>query len=103
VDVEDHVGPRDDEVLVAAFEVRAAEIVSREVVALYRGPRGPVEDEDAFGQRLFQKLRSFLSLVHNKTGSGAGRRAVCPRPVNKSTSTNRRRLTGISRSTPADH
>ena len=54
--VEHDVGPREDEVLVAAFQVRAAEILRRQVALLNRGARRAVKHEDALGQQLFQHL-----------------------------------------------
>ncbi len=52
VDPLDHVGPSDDEELVAPFELGAAEVVGTEIGQLQVGPHGAVEDHDALGRRL---------------------------------------------------
>ena len=53
----DEIGPRQDQVLVAALEVRTSEILRRQVLALHPRPRRPVEHEDALGEKLLERLR----------------------------------------------
>ena len=52
----DDVRAREDEVLVAAFQVRPAEVLGRQVLALDPGPRGAVEHEDTLGEDLLKGL-----------------------------------------------
>ena len=52
VELADHVGAGEDEDLVAALEVGAAEVVGGEVGALQPGAEGAVEHEDALAQRV---------------------------------------------------
>ena len=51
----DEVGPGEHEVLVAALERRAAEVVGAEVVALHPGAERTVEHEDALAQRVEER------------------------------------------------
>ena len=55
----DDVGPRQDQVLVAALELRAAEVLRGQVLALHPGARGAVEHEDALGEELLERLGPF--------------------------------------------
>ncbi len=55
----DHVRPGQDEVLVAALELRAAEVLGRQVVRLEPRPRRAVEDEDPLGEELLKRLGAF--------------------------------------------
>jgi hypothetical protein len=57
------VGTRLDQVLVAAFEVGAAEVVGAERDALERGAGGAVEHEDAFLERAQEGLGALSTLV----------------------------------------
>jgi hypothetical protein len=50
VDLTDHVRPGEHEVIVAALECLAAEVLCREVVTLNTCAHGPIEDQDAAGQ-----------------------------------------------------
>jgi hypothetical protein len=50
VDLLDHVGAGDDQVVVAPLQPLAAEVARGEVVALDGGAHGAVEHEDAFGE-----------------------------------------------------
>ena len=52
VDPADHIGPREDQMVVAAFERFSPEIGSREMVALDVRPHRAVVDEDSIGQRV---------------------------------------------------
>ncbi len=53
------VRPRDHQVLVAPLELRAAEILGREVLSLDPGPRRAVEHEDPLGEKLLERLGPF--------------------------------------------
>ena len=66
VHLADEVGPREHEVLVAALERGAAEVVGAEVLALHPGAEGAVEDEDALAQ-------GFEEVGHSPQGTGAVR------------------------------
>ena len=48
VDLLDSVGPRDEQILVAAFEAWSTKIVERKVLDLKIGTHRAVEDDDAF-------------------------------------------------------
>ena len=64
VDVDDDVRPRSDQVLVAAFERRAAEIGGREVALLQHGAHGAVEHEDTLAKGVKKGLASDLMIFH---------------------------------------
>ena len=51
----DEVGPREHELLVAALEREAAEVVGAEVVALHPGAERPVEHEHALTERIEER------------------------------------------------
>ena len=57
----DDVGAGEDEVLVAAFELGAAEVVGGEVQGLDRGAHGAVEDEDALVEQRFDAAAGLSS------------------------------------------
>ena len=63
----DEVGPREHEVLVAALERGAAEVVGTEVLVLHPGAERAVEDEDALGER-------GEEVGHSAQGTGGVRR-----------------------------
>ena len=50
VDPTDHIGAREDKVVIAAFQRLAAEIFRREVMALEVGSHRAVVDKDAIGK-----------------------------------------------------
>src|SRR6185295_9310076 len=56
VDVADDVGPGEDEVLVAPFEVRSAEVLRGEVALLDHRPHRAVDHEDALGEQADEVL-----------------------------------------------
>ena len=55
VDIVDDVGAGFYEVLVAAFERGSTEIRSGKIAGLKHGAHGPVEGQDAGGERVFQR------------------------------------------------
>ncbi len=55
VDVEDDVGPGDDQILIAPVEIRAAEVGGREVPGLDGGAHGAVEDQDPLPKELLEQ------------------------------------------------
>ena len=57
----DDVGPRQHEVLVAALQVGAAEVVGAEVEVLDRRAHGAVEDEDPLAEEAFQNCYATLT------------------------------------------
>ena len=69
VDAVDHVGPGDAEVLVAPFELGAAEVVGGQGDALERGAGGAVEHQDARVERGAQ-ARGALVHVGGTRGNG---------------------------------
>ena len=71
VELLDHVGPGDAEDLVAALELRTAEVVGREVLLLQPGAGGAVVDDDA---RLHGLEKGF---AHGQEVTG-GARVVSP-------------------------
>ena len=60
VDAGHHVGAREVQMLVAALVLRAAEVRGREVGRLQHRTHRPVEDEDAFQQRLAQAAHASM-------------------------------------------
>ena len=52
MDLLDHVGTREDEILVAAFQLGAAEILGAEVFFLDRRAHGAIQDENALVERV---------------------------------------------------
>jgi hypothetical protein len=62
--VEHYVGPGEYKILVAAFEVMAAEIVSGQVPSLNGRSGCAIEHEDPLVQQLFEDLYSVVSVVH---------------------------------------
>ena len=52
MDVQHDVGPRPDQVLVAAFQGRPAEVLSGQMPLLEHGPHRPIEDENAGLERV---------------------------------------------------
>jgi hypothetical protein len=58
----DSVGAGDHQDLVAALEVRAAEVVGREILNLEICPRGAVVDEHSLGER------GQVGVVRSRTG-----------------------------------
>jgi len=69
VDIPDDLGPREIEVLVAALEVSAAEVLGGEIARLDHGAHGAVEDQDPLGEspgesRALSVLRHALILAH---------------------------------------
>jgi hypothetical protein len=64
MDSEDHVRPGLVQVLVAALQVRAAEIGGAEVSLLQHGPHGPIEDQNAFFEGTHECPLAFLMVCH---------------------------------------
>ena len=56
----DDVGAGFDQIFVAAFEARAAEIRGGEIAVLEHGAHGPVEDEDAGGKGVGERSLALL-------------------------------------------
>lgn len=52
MDVQHHIGPRHHEILVAAFELSAAEIRGRQIPLLQHRAHGSVEHQDPLAQEL---------------------------------------------------
>jgi hypothetical protein len=50
MNIENDIGPRDDQVFIAAFEVRPAEILCRQVMRLDGRARRAIKHENALGQ-----------------------------------------------------
>ena len=63
VETQHYVRSRDAQVLVAALEVGAAEVFSRQVLALEARSRGTVHDQDALLQGLQQSLGTCLPIL----------------------------------------
>src|SRR5438045_2370927 len=57
VDLADHIGPREDEVLVAAFEVGAPKVLRAQVALLDHRPHRAVDHEDLVREELEELLR----------------------------------------------
>ncbi len=53
VDVGDHVGAGEDQVLVTPLVLRAAEVLRPQVAVLDGGAHGPVQDQDALSEQRF--------------------------------------------------
>ena len=51
VDAGNNVGAREYQILVAAFQVRAAEILGGQILLLQHGAHGAIQDEDALAQQ----------------------------------------------------
>ena len=62
VNPENHIGPREIEVLVAAFEVRATEIRGGQVLLLQHGAHRAIQYEDALAEK-FAKGEALLNQV----------------------------------------
>ena len=62
MNVEHDIGAGDDQVFVAAFEVRAAEIRGGEIGLLQHGAHGAIQDEDALAQQ-FAKGQALLNEI----------------------------------------
>ena len=62
VNPEHHVGPGNHQILVAAFEVRPAEILRGQVGLLQHGAHGAIQDEDALAEQ-FAKGQALLDQV----------------------------------------
>ena len=62
VDSQHHVRPGDHEILVAAFQMRAAEILRRQVLLLQHGAHRAIQDEDALAEQ-FAKGQALLDKV----------------------------------------
>ena len=82
---EDDVRPGQDEVLVAALELAAAEVVRRQVLPLEPRSGGPVEDEDPLREELVERLGALLLAWagrgrRHRTRHYAGIRAVFEGP-----------------------
>ena len=69
----DHVGPGEDEGLVASLQVGAAEVLGGEALGLEEDARAPVQDRDALLEQ-FHEL--FGPLVHAVTPSGHTHRGM---------------------------
>ena len=68
MDSEDHVGTRLVQVLIAAVQLRAAEIGRAEVSLLQHGPHGPIEDENAFFEGAHERPLPVLVICHTEAG-----------------------------------
>ncbi len=66
MDSEDHVRPRLVQVLVAAVQVRAAEIGGAQASLLQHGPHGAVEDQNAFFEGARERPLAFLVVCHER-------------------------------------
>ncbi len=62
MNAEDHVRTRDDQIFVAAFEMRAAEIRRGEILLLQHGAHGAIENQDALAEQ-FAKGQALLDQV----------------------------------------
>ena len=60
------VGARDDEIFVAAVEMRAAEVARMQVHALDRGAGGAVEHDDALREQAAEDFDSFSGIGHQR-------------------------------------
>ena len=58
--VTDNVGPGENQVLIAALVVQAAEVVGTQVAGLYRRAHRAVQHQDALSQRGFQVVDSLI-------------------------------------------
>ena len=67
MDSQHHVGPRDHQIFVAAFQVRSAEIGRREVRLLQHGAHRAIQDEDALTEK-FAKGQALLYQVSHVFG-----------------------------------
>ncbi len=54
MNVEHHIGAREDQIFVAAFERRAAEIGSRQLAILQHGAHGSIEHNDTSSKSVFE-------------------------------------------------
>jgi hypothetical protein len=59
VNAEDYVRTGDDQIFVAAFEVRAAKILRGEIFLLQHGAHGAIENENSFPEH-FAKGQALL-------------------------------------------
>ena len=60
----DQVRAREDEVLVAAFQVGAAEILGREIAVLNGGSHGAVENENALSKLVDEPIMPRCAECH---------------------------------------
>jgi hypothetical protein len=72
VDALDHIGPGQDEVIVAPLERRASEVFGGQVKALDVGAHGAIVDEDAAGECVEVSMvnREKVELASHGTTSG---------------------------------
>jgi len=66
MDAQHHIRARLDQVFVATFERRSAEIGGGEVLLLQHGSHGPVEDEDAAFQSVGKGELAPCGIVHRR-------------------------------------
>ena len=65
MDGEDHVRAGDDQILVAAFQMRPAEIRGREIHLLQHGAHRAIQDEDALAEE-FAKGQALLDQIFHR-------------------------------------
>ncbi len=70
------IGAGQDQVLVAALELRAPEVLGSQVLALHPGARGPVEDQNPLGEELLERLGALALGGTGRGGSGHGGRIM---------------------------
>ena len=61
MDIEDHIGPGEDQVLVASLVLGSSEIVGTEIAVLEHGPHGAVEHQNPLAherEQLFSAVGS---------------------------------------------
>ena len=73
-----HIRPGTHQVLIAAFERRAAKVVGGQPPLLQHGSPGPVEDQYTLRQDVFERLPALLGCAHRGCAffSLAGERGV---------------------------
>ncbi len=66
VNVQNHIGPRPHQILVAAFERRPAKILRRQMPLLQHRPHRSIEHKNALREQLSQSLRRFIQVTHER-------------------------------------
>ena len=103
MNVENDVGTGDHQILVAAFEMRPAEILGGEIGLLQHGAHGAIQDEDALaeqfakGQALLDQISHVFTIIPRQMSERRATLGLCNVEVNGLTTRTRELLEAIKK------
>ena len=66
MDIQHHIWPRLDQVFIATFERRSAEIRSSQIALLQHGAHGAIQHQNAGGESVVEGRKPFPRVGHNR-------------------------------------